>query len=342
MKRTIRPEDIRIIPPAVARRLTTAQLGHLRRDLGWIPPMAGADPNGPQPLGVSVSGTQITVDDYVNPPTRIPAIVRAFTAANEGYWIEDVFNVPGFTVQGGAIIYTETFPEDHFLADEGRPAPRAPGSEAIKLSAGRRGVLVSRPESWAGDIEVTDEDRRWNRVIGIQDQFRKAGNTFADLLQTSGEEVLDAFVQASGRFAVTPPGYDWAAADPVENTTSTDPRPSAEFARVRRLFVQDKTGVRPDTLIAAPEDLEHLDRIYGDKLPALLQRHNLTVHESVRRDPGKRLYVKSKQVGTLAFDKPLDQEYSRVGTRKTDVYTLDVAPVWVANGADALMEVRSS
>lgn len=338
-KRTFGPEDIRIIPPALARGMTTAELGQVRRDLGWLAPMAGGDLI--QPLGVQVSGTAVTVDDYVNPPTRIPDIVRAFTAANQGYWIEDVFNVPGFTVAGGAIIYRDNFPEDHFLATEGSPAPRAPGSEAVKLFAGRRGLLVARPESWAGDIEVHDEERRWNNVIAIADQFRKAGNTFADLLQTSGEQVIADFVQGSARFVVTPPGSNWAIADPVENTQSALARPSAEFARVRRLFTQDKAGVQPDTLIASPEDVEHLDRVYGDRLPQLLQRHGLTIRESVRRAVGRRLYVKSKQVGTLAFDKPLDQEYTREGKRKTDVFTLEVAPVWVANGADAVLEVRA-
>jgi len=337
-----RKREPRVLPPGLVSGMSRSELLQLRRTMAWVPPLAGGDGYGPQPLGVTVSGTEVTVDDYVNPPTRIPDIVRAFTAANEGYWIEDVFNVPGFTVQGGAVIYRETFPLDHFLEDGGRPAPRAPGGEAAALSAGRRGLMVSRPESWAGFIEVTDEDRRWNNVIEIQSQFRKAGNTFADILQDSGEAILAAFVTSSARFVTDPPGSDWAAADPIENNVSTDPRPSAEFARVRRLFVEDKAGMRPDTLILAPEDAEHLDRVYGDRLPALLGRHNLTLRESVRRDPGSRLYVKSKGVGTLAFDKPLDQEYQREAKRKTDTFTLDVAPVWVANDASALLEVRES
>lgn len=296
------------------------------------------------PLGVDVDGNYVTVADYVNPPTRIPTLVRDLVAANEGYWIEEVFATPGMTVQSGAIIYSDTFPEDHFLSAHGRPGPRAPGSEAPRLAAGRPTLKTSRVESWAGSIEVHDEVRRRNQVWDVQRQFRQAANTFADILQVRGEEVLDAFIDASGREVTAGAGTfaDWAAADPIENTASTDNRPAAEFARVRRLFAQDKAGVRPDVLIADPEDIEHLDRVYGDRLDALLRRYGLRLRESTRATVGERIYARSGQVGVMAFEKPLDQEHTREGTRKTDVYTLEATPVYVANGAESVLRVRKT
>lgn len=298
----------------------------------------------PDPLGIGLDAQgRLVVDEYVNPPSRIPAIIRDLVVFNEGYFIEQVFNTPGMTVEGGAILYTETFPEDHFLDPGQSIAPRSPGSEAPRIGISRRAPKIARAESWSGSIEVTDEARRWNRIIEVQTAFTRAANTFADTIQRRGEEVLDEFVQAAGRFAVSPPGSDWALADPIENTTSTDARPSAEFARVRRLFVEDKGGQRPDLLIVSPEDGEHLDRVYGDRLPALLARHGLSLRESVRRPAGRRLYLRQGQVGTIAFDKPLGTpEYTREGWRFTDVYTMEAVPVIVAHGADAIMEVRTS
>lgn len=340
-KRNITREQLRTIPVELARTLLPSEL-RILRSFGWLPPLIGGE-TGPLPLGVQVAagGTALTVDDWVNPPTQIPELVAAFTAENRGYWIEDVYNVPGLTVAGGAVIYSENYPDDFFTRPDGRPAPRAPGSEAVKLAFGRRTRKIARPESYAGDIEVHDEERRWNAVLSIIDKFRRAGNTFADILQASGEEALTDYVQASARYVVSPPGSDWAAADPVINSNSTDPRPSAEFARVDRLFLEDKSGIQPDLLITSPEDAEHLDRVYEDKLPALLQRRGLELRVSVRRPTGRRLYLKKKAVGTIAWDKPLDQEYTREGKRKTDVYTLEAVPVYVTNGADAVLEVRA-
>lgn len=294
------------------------------------------------PLGVDVNGALITVADYVNPPTRIPMLVRDLVAENEGYWIEEVFNTPGMTVQGGAIIYSESFPEDHFLEAGNGPGPRAPGAEAPRLAAGRRGLKISRVESIAGSIEVHDETRRRNQVWDVQNQFRQTANTFADIIQQRGEEVLNGFLTDAGRIVQGGAGTfaDWAAADPLEMTASTDPRPSTEFARVARTFQEDRAGVRPNVLVANPEDVEHLDRVYGDKLDALLSRHNLRLRSSIRVLAGERLYLRSGQVGTLAFEQPLSQELTREGNRKTDVFTIEATPVFVANGAEAGLKVR--
>lgn len=293
---------------------------------------------GTSPLGApTVSGNQITVDSMTNPASRILAIVRDLVAANEGYFAEDIFSTPGFTLEGGALIYDETFPEDQFLEDSGRPAPRAPGSEAARLSVGRRAPKIQRPESWAGSLEIHDEARRRNNVLLVTNLFRRTANTFADIIQDRAEETLDAFVAASGR---TIDGTDWTAAH-TSGLINIDPAmlPQADIGLALKKFVEDKAGVRPDLLILNPADALRLDIIYGEKLPALLARYNLTLKVSVRRPVGKALFLKSKQVGVIAFEKPLDQEFERQGTRKTDVYTLEATPVFVANDASAVLEV---
>jgi hypothetical protein len=293
-----------------------------------------------QPLGgPTISGTTITIDALVNPPTRIPAIIRSLVAGNEGYFAEEIFNTPGFTVQGGAIIYEETFPEDHFLPADQSIAPRAPGAEAPRLGSTRRPPKVARPESWSGSIEVTDEARRRNDVRGVQRQFTQAANTFADRIQARALEVLDAFVTATGR---TVSGGNWRAAL-ATGVVNADPQtlPQKDFALVQKQFIKDKAGQRPSLMIVNPEDAFYLDVIYGDKLPDLLSRYNLTMRVSVDVPEGDPYFVRGGGIGVMAFEKPLDQEFTREGTRKTDVFTLESVPVLVADDASAIIQLTN-
>lgn len=293
---------------------------------------------GTSPLGgPTVSGNNITVDSMTNPPSRIPAIVRDLVAANEGYWIEEVFATPGFTVEGGAIIYDESFPEDHFLDEDGSIAPRAPGAEAPRLSVGRRAPKIARPESWSGSIEIHDEARRRNQMVLITNIFRRTANTFADRLQSRGEDVLEDFVTASGR---TIDGTDWTVGAP-DGLDNVDPStlPAASFVLAEKQFIEDKAGIRPDVAVVSTEDAVLLKNTYAEKLQGILDLHNLRLRVSPRRPAGRVLLLKSGQVGVMAFEKPLDQEYQRIGRRKTDEYTLEAVPVFVANGAEALLEV---
>ena len=99
-----------------------------------------------------------------------------------------------------------------------------------------------------------------------------------------------------------------------------------------------------DTLLVDTEDWEHLGRIYEDRLPQILQQNMIrNVYVSLRLTAGTRIYLKAGEVGTLAWELPLgDPELTREGTRKTDVYTLEGVPVFVANGADAIRQVRKT
>lgn len=291
-----------------------------------------------QPLGgPTVSGTTITVDTYLNPPSQIPAIIRNLVANNQGYFIERVFSTPGFTVQGGAIIYEETFPEDYFLPADQSIAPRAPGAEAPRLGSTRKAPKVARPESWSGSIEVTDEARRRNDVRAVQRQFTQAANSFADRIQTRGIAALQAAITAWGR---TVSGGNWRAAL-TSGVPNADPQtlPQRDFALVQKTFITDKAGMAPNLMIVHPDDAFYLDVIYGDKLPALLSRYSLEMAVSVAAPVGDPIFVRGGGVGVIAFEKPLDQELSREGTRKTDVYTLETVPVFVADDASSVIQL---
>ena len=50
---------------------------------------------------IKPDGTKVTVDLLTRPVTVIAPQVRDLVAVNEGYFVEDVFSTPGFTVEGG-------------------------------------------------------------------------------------------------------------------------------------------------------------------------------------------------------------------------------------------------
>lgn len=349
----LKPLAGKYLTPAMYAGLNGSQRQQLRRNIAAVgvsalAPLAGGDLAGnasqPDAFGVFTDADgRVVVDDFTNPISNIPHIVRAFAAANEGYWIEDVFNSPGWTVEGGAVRYTVTRPEDKFLP-AGQLMPRAPGAEAPRISGTRRRPVVAYPESVSGSIEVTDEARQRNDIFDVTNTFQQAANTFTETFQALGETALSGLVTASTRFISAGAGTyaDWAAAQPIYNFSSTAPRPSQELARVRRTFQEEKNGVMPDTIVWSPEDAENFDRVYEDRGEAVLARYGITkTFTSVRRTAGNRLYLRSGQVGTMAWEKAMgDPEYTREGRRYTDVFTMEGRVVFVANGADAILEAR--
>lgn len=300
----------------------------------------------PDAFGVSVDADgRVVVDDFNAVISNIPAVVRAFTADNRGYWIEDVFNSPGWTVQGGAVKYTISAVGDYFLPT-GQLMPRAPGAEAPRISGTRQRPVVAYPESVSGSIEVTDEARQRNDMIQLRTTLQQASNTFANTFQSLGEAALDALVTTSSRFAVNGAGTfsDWAASPREANTNSNGPFPAEEFDFVQQKFIEELGGVLPDTIVWTPADRRQFFRVYRGEAREVLAAAGLTRElMSVRRQSGRRLYLKSGQVGTMAWEKPMGEpEYTREGTRFTDVYSMEGRVVFVANGADAIFEMRTA
>jgi hypothetical protein len=271
----------------------------------------------PDPFGVFTDADgRVVVDDFTNPISNIPAIVREMTRDNQGYWIEDVFNSPGWTIQGGAVATRSPARRPLPPGRAASPAPRAPGSEAPRISGTRRRPIVAYPENLSASSRSRTRPAPQRRHPGPDDVpagrehvrrhhagHRRGGADGARLRELAQRELGHGHVRRlGGRRPDLQQHVDGPAA-------GGGVRPRAP------LFVEDKGGVLPDTLIWDPVDAEHFDRVYQDRGDEVLRRYGITnVFTTVRATAGVRTYLKSGQVGTLAWEVPLgDPEYTREG-----------------------------
>jgi hypothetical protein len=110
-------------------------------------------------------------------------------------------------------------------------------------------------------------------------------------------------------------------------------------------FENDMAGVVPDTVILNPTDkfepVDGLGRTGSSRWREVLADFGIeNIHSTVKQTVGTAVFAKSKQVGTIAFEKPLEQEQGRgpTGTWK-DIFALEMQPVFVALDASAVLAV---
>ena len=339
------------LSPEMVRAASREELGTLRK-LGALPVLAGGDTvtnySDVTPYGISYANGSLTVGDFVTPPTRLVDGIVQLTLQNEDYWIigdpGSPFASPNIAVPSGVAQFYVQKRDSLFLPAGQTLRPRAPGAEAPRIGMNIPAPEFAYAESWSGSIEVPDEARTHNDVRLLTRQLQQASNTFANVLQTRGETVLNDFVTAQSLVIDDPPGANWAAADPIEQTASTDARPAAEFAYVLSKFRTDKMGVRPDTVAVGIDDALAFDTVYGSGnlqiTDSILNRFGLKMRVTQTLAAGTRLYYKSGAVGAVLWEKPLGEpEYTREGIRFTDVFTMEMKPVFVADDATAIKKV---
>lgn len=299
----------------------------------------------PNPVGIpvggtSVSGTSITVDDLTKPVTVVAPIIADLVEQSRGWFARDIFAMPGMTVDV-AIKYQDVLPEDLFLDATASLAPRAPLAESPLVSGSRQDVKLALPRSAAGSFEVSDEARQENLVWGIQQLQRQVANTFAYKMQSWAMQALEAFITASGRTDTStapwrkPHTGGLAVVNPLD-------MPHTTLAEMTLQFESDLAGVLPDIMVVHPDDAYWLRTIYGSNsgVQDMLDDYGLRMIVSPLRTEGAPLFVKSQQVGMIAFQKPLTTEEERLtGGRWGDRYNLEMKPIFVANDATALLEL---
>ena len=152
--------------------------------------------------------------------------------------------------------------------------------------------------------------------------------------------MLNAAVSAWGRTVVSTVNWRAALTNGVPNANPLA-LPAADFAAVINQFVADKTGVRPDTLIIHQDDYLYLSLIYANigGVDAMLRSYGLTALVTPLATEGSPLFVKAGTVGNIVYEKGLDTEYVREGERKTDVYVMEVVPLFVAHDASGVVQL---
>lgn len=328
----------------LAGRTLPEHLEWMRRDMGVLPVLAGGQVSNPfdvSPTGITQDGSgNLTVQNFVDVPLLMNEFIATATTINQDFWIGEIYNTPGVQANAGVVRYALQKPGSLYLPAGSRLRPRAPGAEAPRIAIDMPALLLAYAESWSGSLEIPDEARAHNDRIMLDNALQRVANSFALRLQQRGETALTDFITAQSLSISNPTGSDWAAAPNRNVTNSSAALPEMEWATVRLAFRTDLSGIQPDAVLLSPTDELQLIRIYGTDYKAIMALFGLTPYTSTRLTAGTRIYLKRGQVGSLVYEKTLDApEYTREGFRWTDIFSWEVKPLFVVNGADSIKSV---
>lgn len=344
MKGTITLEDpsVQELADIVAggnreQRRAFAQMARLAAK-GVIPsamPIVGGDGNNPShPFGPpTVSGTQITVEQYLNQPTRVTRMISDLTL--QRFLADQVFASAG-GVTGGAVVYDEAT-ENELYTD--RDVERvAPGAEFPVIGSELSTPKVAEVEKWGGKVFILDETRDRNNTTTFANKIRQLANTQVRKVNQRAVEVLAASVSNSSQ---TFTGRDWSAVVVGGSSQSNaDQFPIRDFAYAGQAAEEDELGVVYDLLILNPQEYTQLIIIYGATgFRDVLSELGLELYVTNRQPAGKGLFLAKQQVGEMRVEKPLGTETWREGKTERTWVQSSVRPVMYVTNPFAVLEV---
>lgn len=278
---------------------------------------------------------QLTVSQLLNPITEIPAVIYSLVENNQGYFLNDLF-ARGPRVTGGAVAYTEDNPQDLFLDADRTFAPRAPGADAKRIGASHGDRKMQAVESWSGYFNVSDEVVDRNRTDEVRDILTRAANTYADVFQTRGLSLANAFLNAKSRTVAAGTAWTTAFSSGIANVNPAT-LPAASLSLAVMQFTKDKAGIVPDFVVLHPDDMVTLDTVYGDKTEQVLGRYGLTPKTSPLQTKGTALIGKRGALGYILPEKEMDVEPERKARSKSTDYVLDSREAMVAKNSGAAL-----
>lgn len=149
----------------------------------------------------TVSGNLITVDQYLNTPTRIIRTLQRLTL--QRFLAEMIFG-PGPRAASGSVIYDQLTANDLFMKDDVELIE--PGMDYPILTDERPTPKVATVGKWGGRVFVTDEQRDRNATDVLARQLTKLANTIVRKVDTIAIATLNAAP------ILTFVGTDWTAA----------------------------------------------------------------------------------------------------------------------------------
>lgn len=290
------------------------------------------------PLGPpTVDGTEITVDQWLNSPTRVSRAMADMVVTAEDFFLDRVFSTLS-NVQGGSVLYDPVLANS--LYSDRAVQEIEPGMEYPILTSSRGEPKVARVKKFGGQIYITDEARKRNNSVVWDRETRKLSNTLVLQLNSIGMAVLDAAIADTDRETGgrrTAAGQAWVSALRVRASDATIAGlPTQDFAAIRRKAYEERQGIVFDTVIVNPQEDETLELLYGDRpngLAGVLARFGITtkVVSSYQR-AGQAKFVASRQVGGYGAEEPISTEIWRTqGRDRTDLKIRALPVVWADN-----------
>lgn len=297
--------------------------------------------NTPAPLtfpigGPDVNGNQVTVDLLAEQPTRITRTINDLALTR---FFVDRLLVIGGEVTGGAVLYDQATQNELYLT---RDVQRVePGEEFPIVTQDRGAPRTAQVEKFGGKFPITDEAKKRNNLVTINNAIRRLANTIQRKMQQRALAEIAAAVAEHSRFATS---VSWADALSLTDATRTrGSEPGAVFAAAQREADENELGYRYNILILNPQEEEALITYYGpDKVDDVLKGYGITDRFSTpRQAAGTALMAAEKQVGEMRLEEPLGQETWRdKDGREQDWYQSSIRPVVYVTDPFALLELR--
>lgn len=296
-----------------------------------LPAMAGAAPYvqpANYPLQIpTITGSTITVEQYLNAPSRI---TRAISDITREQFIMDKIFTNGGGVDGGALIYDFPTYNDLYL---NRDYERVePGGEFPIISSDFPTPLIATVEKWGAKTFITDEARRRNNPIRFSQEIRKMSNTITRKVNQRAIDAVTAAIAANGGQS-NYIGHNWTTVVTGGASQTNNPNwPAADFAAVQLMADNLELGVQYDLWILNPADFNNLSLVYGATLAAVLNSFNISIYVSRRVTAGTAYVIAQGQVGEYRLEQQLATEtWREIKTQRT----------WVQSSTSFLMAVTN-
>lgn len=282
----------------------------------------------------SVNGSQITVEQMLQQPTRITRYLSDIQL--RGLVASRIFSTPT-GVTGGAVIYDQLTLNDLFSTRDVQNVE--PGAEFPIITSDNPTPMVAQVEKYGGKFFVTDEARDRNDGGVIQREGRKLINTIMRKTDQKAIAVLDAAIAANASQTVT--GVNWnsvvTAGSSASNATAY---PAADLSKVQLLADTQELGVEFNLWIVNPAQKAQFDLVYGTGGAEVLNAYNTDMVASNRVAAGTAYVVEAGQVGEIRVEKPLSTETWRdaAGRQRTWVQS-DMRPVMYVTNPFSVVKV---
>lgn len=264
------------------------------------------------PAPPTVAGTNITVNAFLQTPTRVQRAIEALTLQR---FIADAIFAGGPAVAGGSVMYDQMLgPDDIFTAREVQEIE--PGSEFPILNTGERMPLVAVARKYGGEIMLTDEAiRRDNRPL-LAREMTRLRNTIIRRVDTVAMAALGA---APVQTMVASGDWSLAATDIVADLATA----AGMVSRLDMGYVADTVLVNPDQTLDLMKDKDLRDAMPRERTDGLIRTGNLgrvlglDFIESNRVAAGTVWVLQRRIAGSISDEVPLYARPIRDDRRET-------------------------